>query len=111
MSKTKQATVDEIDPAGESTVVYYTGPGVTYDVPTRDLHGGDLARVAYVRAHLATDWTVEGATDPGSATPTQLADLADELVASGAYSREAPSDATDQPIFIEPAAPAEAPEA
>lgn len=111
MSKTKQATADEIDPAGETIVLYYTGPRVIYDVPARDLHGGDLGRAAYVRGHLATDWTVAGATDPGPATPAQLANLADELIASGAYSREAPPDAAVDPIPNEPAAPAEAPEA
>lgn len=113
MAKKPTDAPDElaIDPAGEETVLYYAGAGVVSGVPARDLHGNDLARVAYVRAHRATDWDQRdkdgnGPALPKPATQAELAKLVDELVESGAYSREVPR-GNDSPTTEEPAPPAE----
>lgn len=115
MAKTKE-TPDAIDPAGEDVVIYFAGDKVIAGVPARDLSGGDLARLAYVRAHHATDWTSRGEAGnapalPSPATAHQLAKLADELVDSGVYRRTRPS-AGDVPGSIDttteaPATPAD----
>lgn len=113
-NRTKAPDPVEIDPAGEDTVVTYVGPAVVAGIPARDLHGNDLARALYVRAHRATDWDKRDADGNGPALPkpatqAQLAALVDELVESGAYSRDVPrgTDETTQTTTDEPAAPAE----
>ena len=102
MPKSKSA---EIDPRSEAPVLAYTGPGSVAHVPARDLHGGDLNRIAYVRAHQAIDWDLPDAQQPPEiATARTLDALVDELEATGFYSRAVP----DQPATTdEPAAPAE----
>lgn len=120
MPKTKAPDPVAIDPRSDETVLAYVGPTVVAHVPARDLHGGDIARIAYVRAHQATDWDARDEDGnpparPSLATADELASLADELVASGAYTRDVPRDdeATDEPAAPaatttdEPAAPAE----
>ncbi len=131
MTRTK-TTEDAIDPAGEDTVLHYVGPDVVGGIPARDLHGNDLARAAYVRAHRAIDWDHRdkrgnGPALPEPATQDELAALVDELVDSGAYAFaegqkvprgkkpvEQPADAddtshetTETTTTDEPAAPAE----
>jgi hypothetical protein len=74
--------VPPIDPTSDATVLGYTGAGVVpTDIPTRDLHGGDLARIASVQA--LRDW--DGPGRPAPATAETLAALASELVSSGAF--------------------------
>lgn len=102
-------TTKDIDPQSDETVVFYTGDKVVPAVPARDLHGGDLARIAYVRSHQATDWDARDEagnppSTPRPATAHALAKLADELVDTGAYRHTKP----DKPVSIEePAAPVE----
>lgn len=76
-------TLKPIDPQSDAIVLIHNGGPVPGDVPARDLHGGDLARIAYVRAHLDLE---EGRPKP--ATPKQLDALATELIASGAFDAE-----------------------
>lgn len=106
MAKTQ---TDAIDPASDEPVIYFAGDKAVAGVPARDLSGGDLSRIAYVRAHHGTDWSVEGSELPKAATAHQLAKLADELVESGAYRRTKPDvpRETDDTTTEEPAAPAE----
>jgi hypothetical protein len=87
-----------IDPRGEDVVLFYVGPGVIHNIPARDLHGGDLNRAVYVRAHAAVVWEHEGAAVPSRiAGPDALAALAETLVNSGAYSRNEPADPAEEP--------------
>jgi hypothetical protein len=82
-----------IDQRSDATVLVYVGPGFISGVPAADLHGGDLARLAYVA-------TLEhpSAKDLGA--------LADQLEATGFYVR-----AGEEPSpTIEPADPAPATE-
>ncbi len=91
-----------IDPRGEEIVLDYGGTGFVEGIPARDLHGGDLNRVAYVRkfraAHdvLETErraWAADPSgpepelRSPGFATADELEAIATELSASGIYSR------------------------
>ena len=68
-----------IDRRSDAIVLFYNGGPTPRDVPARDLHGGDLARIAYARAH------VDAVGQPKQPTPKQLADLAGELVALGSF--------------------------
>lgn len=94
-----------IDPRGEDVVLFYTGPGIARDIPGRDLHGGDLARAAYVRAFRA----LEGASRPEPATADELAALVDELLESGNYSRTKPEAESEAESEADPVTPGEAP--
>ncbi len=86
-----------IDPRSDAVVLFYTGGPTPRDVPARDLHGGDLARILYVRAHVDLE-----AGRPKPATPAELEALATDLSATGSWAREMP--ATDAPVetIIEP---------
>jgi len=101
MSKTSTAPAG-IDPRGEEIVLRYGGAGFIEGIPARDLHGGDLNRVAYVRTFRAAHDVLETerrawAADPsgpepelrapGIATAAELEAIAAELEASGIYSR------------------------
>jgi hypothetical protein len=72
-----------IDPRSDAIVLFYNGGPTPRDVPARDLHGGDLARIAYVRAHVGLE---KGR--PATATPAQLEALATQLVGLGSFLTE-----------------------
>jgi hypothetical protein len=111
-----------IDPrSGEIAIYYVEGEPVPGEVPARDLNGGDLDRIAYQRA-----WRAADGERPGPISPEDLAVIADELVASGAFSRDLPrgtleedpdalpdgeAPAPDESPTTEPVTPAEEPEA
>ena len=78
-----------IDRRSDATVLFYNGGPTPRDVPARDLHGGDLARIAYARAH------VDAVGQPKQPTPKQLEALATELSSTGTWSRE--SEGTGEP--------------
>ena len=63
-----------IDRRSDAIVLFYNGGPTPRDVPARDLHGGDLARIAYARAH------VDAVGQPKQPTPKQLVELAGDLV-------------------------------
>ena len=69
-----------IDPRSAAVVLFYDGGPTPRDVPARDLHGGDLARIAYVRAHVGLE-----RGRPAPATSARLEALAAQLVTSGAF--------------------------
>ena len=71
-----------IDRRSDAIVLFYNGGPTPRDVPARDLHGGDLARIAYARAH------VDAVGQPKQPTPKQLAELAAELVGLGSFLTE-----------------------
>ena len=73
-----------IDPRSDALVLFYNGGPTPRDVPARDLHGGDLARILYARAHVGLE---KG--QPAPATPAQLEALATELSGFGSWAREA----------------------
>ena len=81
-----------IDPRSDALVLFYSGGPTPRDVPARDLHGGDLSRIAYARAHLDL---VEGL--PSAPTPRQLVELAAELLASGSFVTEPTPQAPAEP--------------
>jgi hypothetical protein len=83
-----------IDPRSAAVVLFYGGGPTPRDVPARDLHGGDLARALYVRAHVDLE-----AGRPAPATSDQLVALAAELVASGSFrtTPEAPAEPGKEP--------------
>ena len=68
-----------IDRRSDAIVLFYNGGPTPRDVPARDLHGGDLARIAYARAH------VDAVGQPKQPTPKQLVELAGDLVALGSF--------------------------
>ena len=68
-----------IDRRSDAIVLFYNGGPTPRDVPARDLHGGDLARIAYARAH------VDAVGQPRQPTPKQLVELAGDLVALGSF--------------------------
>jgi len=72
-----------IDPRSDAIVLFYNGGPTSRDVPQRDLHGGDLARILYARAHVDLE---KGR--PKAATAEQLAAFAAELVAFGSFLTE-----------------------
>ena len=77
--------VAAIDPRSDVILLTYSGGPLGLGVPARDLHGGDLARIARVRALSAS-----GGAPVDPATDAQLAALLDELVASGSFALVAP---------------------
>lgn len=78
---TKPATpVVGIDPRSDVVVLSYEGGPLPWHVPARDLHGGDLARVLYLRALVA-----DSETPPEPATPDDLDALVEELIASASF--------------------------
>jgi hypothetical protein len=102
-----------IDPRSADVVLFYNGGPRPRDVPARDLHGGDLARILYVRAHV----DLEGGR-PKPATSAQLDDLATELSNLGSWFREADfgeppvpveGETLTEPIREEPAEPGKEP--
>ncbi len=89
-----------IDPRSDAIVLFYNGGPTPRDVPARDLHGGDLARILYVRAHVDLE---KGRPVP--ATPAQLEALATDLSSSGSWAREAgPIDPPPAPVAAAKAA-------
>lgn len=104
---TKKSAPPDIDPRSDRIVLHFTGPRAVAGVPARDLHGGDLNRIVYTRAHRAIEW--ERRDEDGNApdrpraiaTKAQLGALFTELLETGSYRKTAPKD--------EPAAPAEVP--
>jgi outer membrane biosynthesis protein TonB len=104
---------DFIDPQSAEIVLTYTGGAVPTDVPARDLGGGDLARIAYVRALTKS----AGLVRPAPATPDELEALATELSSLGLFSRIAaalpePPTPVAPPVIVQPApepAPVETP--
>ena len=93
MSRTPKPA-SPIDPRSDATVLFYTGGPAPRDVPTRDLHGRDLARILYVRAHVDLE-----AGRPKAATAAELEALATELSSLGSWSREAgPFDTLPVPV-------------
>lgn len=73
-----------IDPRSDALVLFYNGGPTPRDVPARDLHGGDLARILYARAHIGLE-----RGQPKPATPAQLEALATDLSSTGSWAREA----------------------
>lgn len=126
----KKKTPVSIDPRGQEVVLQYVGaPDVHGPVPMRDLTGGDLNRIAYVRelhvreaAHAAYRRAQDDESPqpdlilPGVAELEVLEAIADELVATGSFARNmaaAEAHADPAPTTTEsPAQPApeEAPE-
>jgi hypothetical protein len=70
-----------IDPRSPEPRLRYSGRPLPADIPTRDLHGGDLARIHHVRAMA----TAAGEFRPEPATAEELLALALELVALGLF--------------------------
>lgn len=103
MSKAKTPA---IDPQSEAIILDYVGPGTTGELPARDLHGGDLARAAYVRRLQAATDADAPRPDPADAHG-DIDALADELVATGIYARSATAAESTIPP-AEPATEAEA---
>jgi hypothetical protein len=101
-----------IDPRSADVVLFYNGGPRPRDVPARDLHGGDLARILYIRAHIDLE-----SGRPKPATAAELEALATELSSLGSFWREGaeiePSpvlvegDVLTEPIPEAPAPPAE----
>jgi hypothetical protein len=86
--------VSSIDPRSNATVLFYNGGPAPRDVPARDLHGGDLARILYVRAHVEL-----AGGRPKAARPEELEELATTLSASGGWAREVgPFDTLPVPV-------------
>lgn len=86
-------------------VLFYTGGPVYGDAPARDLTAGDLAYLCRVAA-----LHVSGGDPVGRATGEDLAALAVELVATGAFTTSAPDvppEPIDDPATAEPAGPAD----
>jgi hypothetical protein len=94
-----------IDPRSDAIVLFYNGGPTPRDVPARDLHGGDLARVLYVRAHVNLE-----TGRPKPATPAQLEALATELSGFGSWTRQA-EPVEETPIVEVPTPEAPAPPA
>ncbi len=103
------------DPASDVIVLRLVGGRRPAGVPERDLHAGDLARVAYERALAALErdrsrLVPVGGTEPppgrrpDAVTAEQVEVIARELVESGTFTW------ADQPV-PEPAPPAAEPEA
>lgn len=91
----------EIDPMSAAIVLAYVEGAATPEfVAAADLHGGDLAKLAYQRALqdaianrqvlVAPGETLPEPTRPERATPAELAALAAELVATGAFTYASP---------------------
>lgn len=70
--------------ADEPVLEYIEGQTAPRGVPARDLNGGDLARLAMVELLTAADHQAEDFQRP-EATPADAANVADALVASGAF--------------------------
>ena len=69
-----------IDPGSDTVLLTFADGPLGTAVPGRDLHGGDLARIARVRA-----LTASGGEPVEPPTQEQLAALYLELVASGTF--------------------------
>jgi hypothetical protein len=103
MANTKKSSAP-IDPRGQDVVLTYIGaPDVHGAVPSRDLTGSDLNRVAYVRElrrREAKHAAIRRSQDddrqpsdlklPGLATADDLEAIADELIATGTFERAEP---------------------
>ena len=119
MSVSKTTPKSAIDAQSDEPVLEYVGPGTIRDVPAADLHGGELARVAYARAlpDAHAEWEQSEVAEDGTraafvqpkVTGSHLRALADELVASGLYRLIHKSHAAEAPP-TEPATPAATPE-
>ena len=85
-----------IDPRSAETVLFFADNGfpMPRGIPARDLHGGDLARIARVRALEA------GIERPALATADELEELATELSGLGLFTREGAT-IEGEPIAVE----------
>lgn len=99
------ASMTGISLRSSEPVLFYTGGPVYGDAPARDLTAGDLAylwRVASLRE--------SGGEPVGYAEPAHLEALAEQLVATGAFTTaaadEVPRETIADPAPEEPAAPA-----
>lgn len=123
-AKATTATSGSIDPTSSEPVIAYVGDPERHHgiVPSRDLSGHDLARVAFRRIYQASedDLATRGTVIPIDAGHGDVDAIAAELVATGYWSLEFPRvneepeapapDPTDPPT-TEPATPAEPTEA
>jgi len=110
--KTSDAPASGISLASSEPVLFYTGGPIYSDAPARDLTAADLAYLWLVAALRES-----GGEPVGYAEPAHLEALAEQLVASGAFTvkqLKAPAEpaAPDTPVEAteEPAGPAEASE-
>lgn len=112
MSKSRSTAPGGIDPRSATVLLLYAGGPTPSGVPHRDLHGGDLGRIAYLRAlreledgrsYLADAPEVHS---PGPASAETIAALYAELVGSGAFVPAEPAN-PEEPAGT----PAEEPEA
>jgi hypothetical protein len=98
-----------IDPSSDEVVLEYVeGSRAPRDVPARDLHGGDLARLVYVDALRSRREDPEIEADdvrPEIATAGELRTLAGTLIATGAFTYADP--ATPAPAETTTPAPAD----
>lgn len=96
-----QSKTARIDPTSGDVVLAYAGGRVPPNVPARDLNGVDIARIAYRRAlndiHRSRSNRIEpGETRkpierPGEPDYEALVAIADELLASGAFTNPTPA--------------------
>ncbi len=102
----KKAAVASLDPRSADVVLeFIEGSRPIAGVPARDLHAGDLARIAYVRELRKR---VElGPRDPDNVRPSvdelDLAAIRDGLLESGVYVPAGTGPAASEPAGGEPA--------
>ena len=89
------------DFSSDEPVVYFVGAAAGADVPGRHLNMADLARVHRIKALQAS-----GGEPVAPATADELHVIAEQLVATGGFSRTAPAEEPPTPTEA-PAAPAE----
>jgi hypothetical protein len=111
----KNARRSPIDPSSDELVLEYVEGGrAPRDVPARHLHGGDLARLAYVDALRSRREDPELEADdvrPELATAGELRTLAETLIESGAFTYADPATpAAAETTTPAPADPAVTPE-
>jgi hypothetical protein len=107
MPKSKPATTPshEIDLSSSDEVLFHTGGPIYGNAPARHLTAGDLAYLHRVNALF------ESGGDPVKpATPAALAKLAQELVASGAFTFVIPRETIVDPVTESPDGPVNAEE-
>ena len=108
MARRKAESTSKFDPRDGAVVLAYVGGPHTAGAPRRDLSGGDLARILYVRKLNAARATLDLRRKPGDdrppslkrptmATSDELGELAAALVATGSYRDPATVDAAPEP--------------